>query len=82
MTLRQLGRESKIYKREDDESVHGVNEFHFRHDIVELDEELSVCFVWTAAGKCPTLLRQILVEGSKNGLFDVVGYLHIILNRI
>jgi hypothetical protein len=64
------------------ESVRGLETEEFFHDNMIINKYNAVFFIGTTSVEIPAGGEGLLVEGAEEGLFDMVGNCHIILDSI
>lgn len=65
-----------------DVSVRGFESEYLFDDNMVVDKHDTVLFIGTIAVKIPTGSNGLFVEGTEEGLFDIVRDGHVILDRV
>jgi hypothetical protein len=63
-------------------NVHGLEPEQFLDDNMVLDQYGAIFFIGAIAVEIPTRSDGLFVEGTEEGLFDVVWDGHVILDRV
>jgi len=63
-------------------NVHGLEPEQFLDDDMVLDQNGAIFFLGTIAVEIPAGSDGLFVEGTEEGLFDIVWDGHVILDRV